>query len=229
MIKSIIQFWELNELIIQSQPGASEKLIEQAESELNVVFPEELKNLYRYADGISLLPDGSLNFYSLFPDNEKMGVTHASNKLREWGWVIPEEVIVFGDNGGDEQYGIWIPKGKVPSRTYPVIEIGENFSPKNMAIVGTSFDIFLKTITFLRIGLIDNLTDKKLLDQFVLPSTSKDLFKQDEIFVNQVYKQMDPKLPDYDPDPYARPLDQHDVRAWLSTLNKQKIGIHSRY
>jgi hypothetical protein len=64
-------------------------------------------------------------------------LTTASEKLREWEWLIANEILMIGGNGSDDLYGIWLPDCVNPIYNHRIIGIGEIFEPGCMAIIGT--------------------------------------------------------------------------------------------
>src|SRR5438445_2097787 len=122
----ILESWALSSIPDEWKPGARDTEIAEAERMIGREFPPPLRGVYQVSDGLSIL-EGNLNFHPLRPSEKRLGLTNASDKLREWKWPIPEELVVFGDNGGDELFGVWLPEGPVRRTSCPVIEVGEIF------------------------------------------------------------------------------------------------------
>ena len=89
------------------------------------------------------LLEGNLSIYPLFGSGNDLGLTNASAKLREWNWPIPMEVLVFGNNGSDDLFGLWYTGTQSHIFRCPVLQIGEIFLGPNMAVAGTDLVPFL--------------------------------------------------------------------------------------
>jgi hypothetical protein len=128
---------------------------------------------------------GNLRIYPLAAtDPETLTVANASDKLRSWDWPVPDEMVIFGDNGQSDSFGLWLPLdgGARPI----VVQIGEVFEDACLAVVGDDFESFLR-------GWGDYYTQL----------TSRDL--DDDDFY-EILGRANPGLPDPRPDPYERGL-----------------------
>jgi hypothetical protein len=76
-------------------------------------------------------------------DTEGGGLFGLGDRLRSWDWPVPDEVLMFGGNGADDQFGLWYPAGTPASEPTPVVMIGAVFEPASLALAGTEFARFL--------------------------------------------------------------------------------------
>jgi hypothetical protein len=188
--------------------------IARAERTLGREFPAALRGIYRASDGISVL-GGNLNFHPLWPRGKKLGLTEASDRLREWDWPVPDELVVFGDNGSDEVFGLWLPVGADTSSQHPVIEVAEVFDkPEALAVVGTDLCRFLRawtafyTLMYVRKGKVE----RTALDVLGVPEELRAQVDEDTQF-RRLFAWSDPNLPDPRPDPYKRGRTAEGLRA----------------
>jgi SMI1 / KNR4 family (SUKH-1) len=152
-------------------------------------LPEDLREALRELGGQELV-GGNLRIYPLAADDpETLTVAAASDLLRSWDWPVPDEMVVFGDNGQGDSFGVWVPRdgGARPI----VVEIGEVFEDACLAVVGDDFESFLR-------GWTDYYTQ---LDE-------RDL---DEDDFYEILGRANPRLPDPRPDPYKRGLTAEQV------------------
>ncbi len=209
-LADLIRVWILSRDHHTFMPPASEKALQRAEKELGRPIPRPLRELYRFSDGLDLFA-GNLQIYPLREGEGQLGLVSASARLRAWGWPIPEEVWVFGDDGSDELLGIWLPETGREGFDHPVLLIGEIFEPKCMAVAGTSLSAFLRGWT--AFYLLAYEADPMALDLLGLPESLRYGANEldDEHFV-EILRWADPGLPDPDPDPYRRGLDGEDLK-----------------
>jgi hypothetical protein len=208
----ILESWAISTMPDGWKPGASDSEISRAERTVGRGFPAPFRGLYEVSDGISIL-GGNLKFHSLWPKGDRLGLTNASSELREWEWPIPAELLVFGDNGADEVFGLWLPIGKDASSPRPVIEVGEIFEPKSFAVVGTSMCRFLRAWTAYYTLLVVKQEDRRTraLDALGVPNDLR-LGIKDELLFRRLFVWADPDLADPNPDPYKRGLSAQDLR-----------------
>jgi SMI1 / KNR4 family (SUKH-1) len=163
--------------------GAEWSSVEEA---LGRPLPEELREFLEEAADRELL-GGNLKVYPLVPpegDEEALALTTASDLLRSWDWPVPDEMVIFGDNGQGDSFGLWLPRdgGARPI----VVEIGEVFEDACLAVVGDGLDSFVRGCT----GYDTQLGDRDL----------------DEEDFYEILGRANPGLPDPRPDPYERGL-----------------------
>jgi SMI1 / KNR4 family (SUKH-1) len=194
MLEALVEAWRLSSELHELAAGASEAELASAEAELGRSLPEAARALYRLTDGASLLRR-NLNVYPLRA--AEFGLVAASGWLRSVEWTIPEELVVFGDNGSDDSFGLWLPRGRREDDPAPVIqiaEVGEGF-----AVAGTSLLPFLTGWSAYYLLLLDS--DRSALSALDVPQRLWDAEPSDELF-----GWADPDLPDPAPDPYGRPV-----------------------
>jgi hypothetical protein len=209
-LSKLIQAWEISNTTCSFEKPASDRDLLQAEESLGIRLPPTLRSLYQYSDGMYLL-DGNLSIYPVLGSGDNLGLTNASSKLREWGWPIPDEVLVFGNNGSDELFGIWYPDTGSQIFRCPVLEIAEIFDGPNMAVLATDLMPFLFgwSLYYLRILEADRIT----LDVLEIPDSMRfsadDL---DEMHFIEFRRWADPTLPDPAPDAYTGGYDAEGLR-----------------
>ena len=163
--------------------GAEWSSVEEA---LGRPLPEELREFLEEAADREML-GGNLKVYPLVPpegDEEALALTTASGLLRSWDWPVPDEMVVFGDNGQGDSFGLWLPRdgGARPI----VVQIGEVFEDACLAVVGDDLDSFVRGWT----DYYTQLGDRDL----------------DEEAFYEILGRANPGLPDPRPDPYERGL-----------------------
>ena len=143
-------------------------------------------------------------------DDNKLTLMSLSSKLREWDWLVPEELLLFGDDGGDSQLGVWLPEQEACVDDCPVIELGET---DVMAIAGTNLYRFLKGRTAYYLLLRE--ADARSLDALGLPTDLRTDDLDDDHFA-RIRKWADPGIPDPWPDPYRRGVTADELRSRFS-------------
>jgi hypothetical protein len=141
-IDAIIRAWRLSADLHTLRPGADDAALRAAEESLGRPLPAALAALYRFSDGADLL-GGNLTLLPLHGDEDSLGLDNASDAYRASHWPVPQEVLIFGGNGQDEAFGLWLPETADPAYDHPVVQIGELFEPACMAVYGTSLVRFL--------------------------------------------------------------------------------------
>jgi hypothetical protein len=206
-INQLIKAWNLSSKLHTFHAPASEQELQMTEKELGCYLPSSLRELYLLSNGLNLL-HGNLNIYPLREDND-FALTTASRKLKEYHPQLPSAVIVFGNDGSDELFGLWLPRTEGKVAKHPVLGIGE-FDPKNMAIMATDILPFLYGWTAYYLMLYK--ADNAVLDAIGLPQALryKDYELDDETFA-QLRKWADPMLPDPHPDPYRHSCNVEDL------------------
>ncbi len=220
-LHNLIQVWRLSEKSNIFPPIATERELELAESKLGFQLPVPLRDLYRLCYGIYLL-NGNLHIYPFEETEQSSGLSSASEKLRSWDWPIPNEVLVFGDNGGDELFGIWLPDTQGKVFTHPILVIGEIFEPRCMAIEATGLVPFLLGWTAYYFLLYE--VENSLLDELGLPESLRLIRRRWTI----------PFLPDYANGltlNYQTPIQTHIVMAMTQKvlyqflINRREFAI----
>jgi len=212
----LIKAWRASESLHKINSRATDYDLELAEAALGFPLPDSLRELYQFSDGIYLL-EGNLQIHPLQETNGVDGLSTASSaNLRKWGWQVPIEVLAFGNNGGDEQPGIWLPEVQGSAFKHPILEIGEIFEPQSMAILATDLESFLVGWTAYYSMLCE--ADSSALDMLGVPDTLR--FKSDDLD-GEVFARLrqwaDPHLPDPYPDPYRKPYDAEGLRKFFAS------------
>jgi len=209
-LQELVRAWQITASFHSFNPPATERDLEKVELELGFHLPVPLRELYLFSNGMHLLR-GNLNIYPLLPENGKRALSNASIQCREL-FQIPPEVLVFGDNGSDEHYGIWNTEIKSEIFKHPILEIGELFvDPDCMTVVATDLSPFLYGTTAFYI--LSSAGSNEALDVIGLPQeirTGKDVSSNEHF--SYIRKWIDPLLPDPDPEPYTKGLDTAQIK-----------------
>ena len=141
-IQTLVDAWKASGAFNSIEAPATETEIQAAEETIGTTLPQPLCEVYPLFNGGWIW---DLQFFPLdaSPD-EELAVTNANELYIEWGWHIPKEIRLFAHNGGEEAYGIWLPKIGNPIYNPPIIEVGELFDEGCMGVVGTNFISFLR-------------------------------------------------------------------------------------
>jgi hypothetical protein len=212
-LDQVLDSWELSASVHQVGDPAGEGEITAVEREVGRRLPEALWTIYRHADGVSLF-SGNLRLYPL-RDPQGFGLADAADVLRREGWQIPEELLLFGDDGAGTVYGLWLPRDAPPGAPVPVVAVAETFEPGCLAVVGTDLTAFLAGISAYYIQLIDAPTSA--LDALGVPA---DLRDAQEPNAAALRRWADPTLGNPESDPYAHGMDAEDLRKLLGTTGQ---------
>jgi SMI1 / KNR4 family (SUKH-1) len=213
-LREVFEAWKESKALHIWSRGVSSADLDRAESIIGRCLPRTFRAIYEASDGLSLL-GGNLNFTHLHKEvHDYCSITTATEKFREWDWVFPDEILFIAGNGGDSQFGLWLPPNSATLDDAPVIEIGEAPDPFEGAIVGTTLAKFLKAWTAAYLLVED--APRASLARLGLPQElwSEDL---DDGTFAKIRAWADPDLPDYDPDPYQKGLSAEQLRQRLST------------
>ncbi|WP_413452783.1 SMI1/KNR4 family protein [Georgenia phoenicis] len=155
----LLDAWRLAGAHVDLAPPATAAELARAEADLGHPFPAEVRELYAACNGMSLA-SGDLVLHPLIGPNGR-GVTTAAPQLREQSWRVPEELLVLGDNGGDEAIGVWT----VPdARRTLVVLIGSPLDDSPLALLGTSLTGCLAAWTAYFLPLADPGEDPAVAD-----------------------------------------------------------------
>ena len=193
-------------------PGATEQEIARVELKLGRSLPQELRALYRLTNGLSVL-EGNINIAPLEGGQPNNQLVTMSAQLRKWEWPIPDELVLFGDNGGDDVFGAWIPRSSHPARTCLVVGTGE--ASGLLAIYGTTLARFLRASS--AVHLCDN--PGGALNALGVPGDLRDPQMPDEA-VAAIFRWADPDLPHVPPDWSTQRLTTDQVSAFF----RQRAG-----
>ena len=203
---------------------ASESQIAQAESVIGRRLPVELRVLYKFAHGFGVVGN-NLCINRLTPGTESMSLTENFRKLPKWGWPIPDELLVFGGNGGDELFGIWVPRGSRDDDPHPVISVGAIFEPGSFAVAGTELCRFLLgwTAMYARSYVWDGEADAAALRELGMPLDLSRKRKGDALSqkgIREIFRWADPSLAE-PPNPYGQRLTAERLRKQFGSGAKR--------
>lgn len=204
-IERVLQAWRLSPDLHQFNEPADEATLGAAESALGRPLPAGLRALYQFSDGMAPL-NGNLIVEPLAA-SEDSGLVGFSDRLRASEWPIPDEVLMFGGNGGDDLFGLWYPTGASDHAPTPVLRVGSIFEPASLALAGTDLDRFL--LAWSGYYLVQDEAPVEALDALGLPAALREV--DDEAGLAPYFRWADPALSDPDPDPYERGLDARGI------------------
>lgn len=208
----VLTAWRLSPASHQLQaPPAADEAIAEAERAVGRPLPHALKALYGFGNGISAL-GGNLEVVPLF-DGETGGLVDFGTTLRSSQWPIPDQVLAFGSNGADEQFGLWYPPASTADGPMPVVMIGAVFEPPCLALVGTDLPQFLRAWSGYYLVLLE--APSEALDALGLPDA---LRRIPEGGMAPYFRWADPALPDPDPDPYSRGMDAQEIASVIESI-----------
>jgi len=141
-LDQLIAVWRETAELHELRRPCEESDLVRAEAVLGSRLPRVFKDLYRFSNGLSL-NKGSLVILPLFEEGARLSLVSMSDQLREWQWPIPEDVVVFGDNGCGEPYGLWIGPHDSTRFPEPIVIVGEIFEPGSMGLYSQDLISFL--------------------------------------------------------------------------------------
>ena len=174
-IARVLKSWVLSGSQTQMSPGATAEELADVQSALRRRFPDEFLECYSQTNGGSVL-HGNIGLYPL--RGAELSVATASAFLGKHEWPIPDELVVFGNNGAGSPIGLWLPESDVVRPI--VVEVGEIFEPRCMAIVGTSFGRFLRGRTAYYLALLE--ATPAALDEIGVPTEYRRISLGDDEF-----------------------------------------------
>jgi hypothetical protein len=209
-LERVLAAWDASSGLHSANPGASIAGLARAQLEIGRPLPDAACDLYREIDGGSLL-HGNLNLLPLLPEGVTLALTTSSDILRSWDWSIPDELLIFGDDGAGDQLGIWLPtaRGAQPL----IVQVGEIYGDdRNLAIVGDDLPSFLLARTAYALLLLSDEEDTaEALAALDLPDYLHELDGEGDDDLFELLAWASPQLPDARPDPYARGLSAAEV------------------
>ena len=209
-IENVIRAWTISSDLHRFNHGASEPLILEAEVVLQRRLPLAIRTLYEFSNGASLF-HGNLSINPLKAESQELCLAHNSEWLRSCGWIIPPEIVVFGNSGSDSMYGVWLPSGSEQQADAPVLELGEACDGSCIALVGTSFVRFAMMATaFCLLG--EDQEYQEALDVIGVPPQGRSS-TPDQSTYEAIYRWADADLPQIPPDPYGAPISLKWLRA----------------
>lgn len=206
--------WALSPALHQIPAAAPEKALRAIEKQLGLPLPADLRALYRVSDGPSLFL-GNLNIY---PSDARREITlgRAADVFRARGWPVPDEILVFADDGAGSLYGIWtgaVADPRFPSPPSPVVEIIESEEPEALGLAATSlvrFLVFQTALGALQAGGAD-----EVLAALDVPEYLRRMDPADPD-LERLREWADPDLPHKVSDPYLGGLDPEELKQILA-------------
>jgi hypothetical protein len=191
-----------------SNKPANESDIIETETKFGISFSETIKSFYLFSDGISAF-DGNLNIYQI-NGNDDFCVKNASDAYRNWKWVIPKEMIIFGDDGCGGPFGFWNNK-----KESLIVKTGEIFEEKGFTIISDSFENFLNIQISFR-GLADGHYSLDEINTILRTSITKIVLSDDieELYIN-IRNYFCPKLIKLKGDPYDDRLSSAEINNYI--------------
>lgn len=209
--RRILDAWAATRDMHDPNPAAAPDSVVAAEHVIGRQFPQAFHELYLVHDGGGLLLH-NLTLFRLHDESE-LSVTNAAATYRGWGWPVPDEVVLFGENGCGDPFGLWLPG--VGARPL-VIVVNAVFEPGCMGIVGQDLNAFLRTWTAYYLLLPPHGTTTAGLDALGLPGELRADDADDAVFA-QIMRWADPTLPSSCGDPYEGLLTADDLHRIAST------------
>ena len=213
VLEKVLAAWIASPELHSPNPGATPAGLERAQSEIGRPLPETAVGLYREVDGGSLL-HGNLNLLPLLPEGVTLALTTSSDILRSWDWQIPDELLIFGDDGAGDQLGIWLPTAR--NARPLIVQVGEIYGDEpNLAIVGDDLASFLLARTAYYLLLLSDEEDTSAaLAALDLPEHLHELDGDGDDDLFELLAWASPELPDARPDPYVRGLTAAEVGSF---------------
>jgi hypothetical protein len=178
------------------------------------VIPEDLRVVCAEMAGHDLL-GGNLNIYPVESDDpDALTVTNAADRLRSQDWPVPDEMIVFGDDGQGDSFGLWVPRDGGARQV--VVQIGAVFEEACLAVVAQDLECFLRAWGAYHGLLLGEPAEvEQLIRELEIPQELRSLDDDgsDEEF-HAILAWACPGLPDPEPDPYERGLTAEHVKEF---------------
>lgn len=172
--------------------------------------PSEFRRAYECHNGGEFF-GGNLNVWPLTGKVDTT-VEKFTNALRENGVPIPNELVLFGDNGQFEYFGFWVARTKQQKR-WPVLHVGISEQPA-MSIVATDFERFLLGWSAIYALVCEE--SQEVIDALGVPVDLRSL-DPDDATVAAIWQWADPGYPQtFGRDPYAFPLSPERISDWVS-------------
>jgi hypothetical protein len=206
----LLAAWTATAWLHEPRPPGSLGDLESVEEAVRRRLPQALRELYLRHDGGSWL-GGDLALMPLLSGGD-LSVARASAAHREWNWPVPDEVVIFGSDGGGDPFGLWLPAAAARP---VVVKIGAIFEPGCMGVVGEDLNAFLRAWTAYYLLLPDRVAVTPGLDALELPEHLRADDPDDETFA-QIVEWASPTLTGSMSDPYEAGLTADDVRRIAS-------------
>jgi hypothetical protein len=210
-LERVLGAWRATPGINNPNAGASDADIDTAQERLGRPLPAAMRELYSALNGGSML-EGSLNLLPLLSDSGRLALTTASDLLRSWEWPVPDDLVIFGDEGVDDQYGIWLAATGVGRPI--VVVMGAVFEERSFAVVGDDVPGFLLARTaYYLLSYADVEDTADAIEALGVPEHLRVLDGSDDDY-DALLQWANPGLPDPRPDPYSRGLTADEVAAY---------------
>jgi hypothetical protein len=192
-IGQVVTAWSLATQVSRGSPGgATSTALAAAERTLFHPLPPDLRELYGAYDGGDFL-GGNINLLPIHPTTgDDYALTTAADLLRAWQWTVPHELLIFGGNGSEMEYGLWRRDPHV--RNPLIVAIGE---AQGLAVVGDSLAGFL--------------AGHSAYYLLIYATQGYDLEPALDALDDRLLNWANPNLPDKEPDPYARSLSRDQI------------------
>ncbi len=236
-LQRVIEAWKLSGEPMGLAPGVSAAEIHEAELQLGWSIPGSLRSLYELGNGF-FGSFGVINLWALqSTSNKEASLVFGTAWHRSVGWPLPEELVLFGDEGADNMYGIWMPGS---SEEPIVVECGACFEEPCMAVAGDDIPSFLlgHSADYFLTTASDFYDVEPMLDVLGLPAELRSFEREamgsitatDGRELGVVY--IDPEvslrlirwansgLPDREPDPYDRNWTVDQINEFVANRNR---------
>lgn len=148
-------------------PPETDEALDALEAALGRALPPEVRAVYRLVGrDASPVISANLDMAPLL-DGEAAVATH-TEELRGWGWVIPQEVVVFAGDGGGRVYGLWLPEEGARRHPILLLDTGDDDGP-DMGIVAQDLPAFTATELILTGGMWTAERDGRIQELLGLP------------------------------------------------------------
>lgn len=166
--RRILDAWAATASMHQPHPAADPAGVTAAEHAIGQRLPQAFPELYLVHDGGGWLGH-NLNLLPLDDGNEagEGSVTRAAAAYRGFGWPVPDEVVVIGNDGASDIFGLWLPGEEERPL---VVTIGAIFEPGSMGVAGQDLNAFLRSRTAYYLLLPPDETTSAGLDALDVPA-----------------------------------------------------------
>jgi hypothetical protein len=202
----VVAAWAATSWLHEPGPPASPSDVQFVEQAVGRTLPQAVRDLYQRHDGGTWV-GGDLSLMPLLSGGD-VSVARASAAHRRWGWPVPDEVVIFGSDGGGDPLGLWLPDAAARP---VVVKIGAIFAPGSMGIVGEDLNAFLRAWTAYHLLLPHREAVTAGLDALELPDRLRSDDPDDETLA-QIFEWASPTIMVSKSDPYEAELTAEDVR-----------------
>ncbi|MEA2524502.1 MAG: hypothetical protein QOF73_1729 [Thermomicrobiales bacterium] len=208
-IQQVVTAWALATHVSHGSPGgASPAALAEAERTLGRALPPAARDLYAAYDGGDFI-GGNINLLPLHPTmRDILALTTASDLMREWRWEVPPELLIFGGNGSEVSYGLWLHEPRVPDPV--VVAISED---QGLAVVGDSLPGFLAghSAYYLLLKATHGYDLVPALDALGVPAPLRSYDPTDDGLYHRLLNWANPHLPDKESDPWAHRMTRDQI------------------